>query len=100
NCLKGGSHLSNDQAVFSFELNESLYFEKGQEVEEMRGVSLDPEISIQPFHDYISIKGVMELRGEYVKVDEAGTEQEQEDKPELADDHHEKRFVEQVTDEE
>lgn len=66
--LKGGSTLSNDQSVFSFELNESLYFEKGQEVAEMRGISLDPEISIQSFNEYISIRGVIELNGEYQKV--------------------------------
>lgn len=94
--LKGGCHMTNDQAVFSFELNESLYFEKGQEVDEIRGISLDPEISIQPFHDYISIRGVIELRGEYVKTTTENAEQNEE--PEMADDHHAKRFVEQVMD--
>lgn len=89
--LKGGSHLSNDQTVFSFELNESLFFEKGQEVAEMRGISLDPEISIQAFNEYISIRGVIELRGEYQRV--STTEEEQ-----IMDfeDYPSKRFVEKV----
>ncbi|MFC2948494.1 stage VI sporulation protein D [Virgibacillus sediminis] len=87
--------MSNDQSAFSFELNESLYFEKGQEVEELRGISLDPEISIQSFNDYISIRGAIELNGEYVKADhtnavEEGAEQQSE--------FQAKRYVERVVD--
>ncbi|WP_158589596.1 MULTISPECIES: stage VI sporulation protein D [Clostridia] len=59
--------MTNKESVFQFELNETLYFEKGQEVNEMRGVSLEPDISIHSFHDYISIRGVIELKGEYEK---------------------------------
>ncbi len=59
--------VTNEASVFQFELNETLYFEKGQEVNEMRGVSLEPDISIHSFHDYISIRGVIELKGEYEK---------------------------------
>lgn len=92
--MKGGSGLSNDQPVFNFELNESLYFEKGQEVGEIRGIALDPEISIQPFNEYISIRGVIELRGEYVRADE----DEQDDTVQFADDYHARRYVEQVVD--
>ncbi|OZU89814.1 stage VI sporulation protein D [Virgibacillus indicus] len=91
--LKGGNHLANDQPVFSFELNEALYFEKGQEVEEMRGVSLDPDISIQSFSEYISIRGVIELRGEYLKAASS-----QEDPPLDFNDYQSKRYVEKVVD--
>ncbi|WP_234028551.1 stage VI sporulation protein D [Lentibacillus sp. Marseille-P4043] len=86
--------MSNDQAVFSFELNESLYFERGQEVSELMGISLDPEISIQAFHEYISIRGVIELQGEYVKADM----DEQADSVDELDDYHARRFVERVVD--
>jgi stage VI sporulation protein D len=91
--LKGGSSLSNDESVFSFELNESLFFEKGQEVAEMRGISLDPEITIQTFNDYISIVGKMELRGEYEKT--VSTDMEK-----MTDftDYQAKRYVEKVVD--
>ncbi|GGB28129.1 hypothetical protein GCM10011409_01860 [Lentibacillus populi] len=85
--------MSNDH-VFSFELNESLYFERGQEVAEMRGIALDPEISIQAFNEYISIRGVIELRGEYVKTDSVT----QDDTVEFEDDYHARRFVERVVD--
>lgn len=44
-----------------------MFFEKGQEVNEIRSISLDPDISIQPFNDYISIRGIVELSGEYEK---------------------------------
>ncbi|WP_240510256.1 stage VI sporulation protein D [Virgibacillus profundi] len=87
--------MSNDQPVFSFELNESLYFEKGQEVAEMRGVSLDPEITIQSFNEYISIRGVIELSGEYHKV--ASTADEDDQSMDF-ENYHSKRYVERVVD--
>src|SRR5690625_3581647 len=59
--------MSNKLDEFGFELIETLYFEKGKEVSEMIGISLDSEISIQSFEDYISIRGVIELNGEYEK---------------------------------
>ncbi|WP_042223322.1 stage VI sporulation protein D [Oceanobacillus manasiensis] len=82
--------MSNDRAVFSFELNEVLSFERGQEVAEMKGISLEPDISIQPFNEYISIRGVIELKGEYQKV-----ALQKEDTIEL-EDYQAKRFVEKV----
>ncbi|WP_099158666.1 stage VI sporulation protein D [Virgibacillus ndiopensis] len=88
--------MSNDQSVFSFDLNESLYFERGQEVAEMMGISLDPEISIQAFNEYISIRGVIELRGEYVK---ANNYEEESDTLEF-DDYQSRRYVESVIDSE
>lgn len=85
--------MSQENAVFSFELNESLYFEPGQEVSEILGISLDPEISIQPFNDYISIRGVIELSGEYQRVNESW---EREDSSYNLDDYSSRRYVEQV----
>ncbi|MFB1051791.1 stage VI sporulation protein D [Paraliobacillus sp. JSM ZJ581] len=55
----------HNQNVFTFELDESLRLKNGQEVGEMIHISLEPEISIQTFSDHISVRGVMELRGEY-----------------------------------
>ena len=84
-------HVTNDSSVFRFELNETLYFEKGQEVNEMRGVSLEPDISIHSFHDYITIKGIIELKGEYEKSDRFQVKEDIE-----TDDFHAKRYVEAV----
>ncbi|WP_255259844.1 stage VI sporulation protein D [Lentibacillus sp. CBA3610] len=85
--------MENNQEIFRFDLDESLFFEKGQEVGEMTGISLDPEISIQPFSDYISIRGVIELHGSYRK--EPLTQGEDEDIVDF-DDYHSRRYVEKV----
>lgn len=52
------------------DLNESLFFETGYEIAEMINISLTPEISIQSFDDYVSIRGVVELTGQYIKENE------------------------------
>lgn len=85
--------MGNEQEVFRFDLNESLYFEKGQEVGEMTGISLDPDISIQPFNDYVSIRGVIELSGSYQR--EVSAHEEDESALDF-DDYHSKRYVEKV----
>jgi stage VI sporulation protein D len=92
---KGGNHLLNNEEVFSFELHESLFFERGQEVSEMLGISLEPEISIQQFNEYVSIRGVIELHGEYQKVPA-----NEDNKPDLLEleDNHSYRYLEKIKD--
>lgn len=85
----------SEEGVFRFELNETLYFESGQEVAEIIGISLDPEISIQTFHEYISIRGVIELSGDYHKVPLPDALDED---PLEMNGYHEKSFIEQVVD--
>ncbi|GAA0442347.1 hypothetical protein GCM10008983_19250 [Lentibacillus halophilus] len=87
--------MENDRNVFRFELNESLFFARGQEVSDMMGVSLDPEISIDSFSDYISIRGVIELNGTYQKetIDVDETED-----PYDVDDDHARKYMERVND--
>jgi stage VI sporulation protein D len=46
-------------------LEESLWFRKGQEVEELVSISLDPDITIQENDQYVTIRGSLELTGEY-----------------------------------
>ncbi|MFC0299887.1 stage VI sporulation protein D [Virgibacillus soli] len=82
--------MFNDQSVFSFDLEESLYFEREQEVAEIVSISLDPEISIQSFHDYISIRGVISLQGQYVPV------QNQEAEESSFQEFQSKRYIEKV----
>ncbi|WP_217586862.1 stage VI sporulation protein D [Lentibacillus saliphilus] len=86
--------MNNEDAVFTFDLHESLYFQSGQEVAEMRGISLDPEIAIQDYGDYIAIRGVIELQGEYLKHLPMADSNMVDD---FADDHS-KRYVERVMD--
>ncbi|MGJ9457111.1 stage VI sporulation protein D [Oceanobacillus sp. CF4.6] len=87
--------MAGDSKTFTFELQESLFFEKGQEVAEMKGISLEPEISIQPYDEYISIRGIIELRGEYEKINSGDSEDELMD----FEDFQAKRYVEKVIEE-
>ena len=63
---KGGVALSQEnQSCLRFSLEESLWFRKGQEVEELISISLDPDITIQENDQYVTIRGSLELTGEY-----------------------------------
>lgn len=53
----------NNRLQFSVE--ESIYFKSGQEVSESLSISLDPDILVQEVNDYVSIRGSLELTGEY-----------------------------------
>lgn len=55
------------QENFTFTINESLYFDKQQQIKEMLGIGIEPVISIEKKDNNLSIRGVMELKGEYVK---------------------------------
>jgi stage VI sporulation protein D len=54
-----------NQSTLRFSLEESLWFRKGQEVEELVSISLDPDITIQENDQYVTIRGSLELTGEY-----------------------------------
>ena len=60
--------LKQNQDKIEFDLNETLYFESGQEIEEMLSISLDPDIAIQTYDSYIQVRGLIILQGEYNKV--------------------------------
>ncbi|MBP2077434.1 stage VI sporulation protein D [Oceanobacillus polygoni] len=87
--------MAGDSKAFTFDLEESLYFEKGQEVAELRGIALEPEISIQPYEEYISIRGNIELQGEYEKIASVEVDRSLD-----FEDFQAKRYVEKVIDEE
>ncbi|WP_338470418.1 LysM peptidoglycan-binding domain-containing protein [Niallia sp. XMNu-256] len=54
-----------NQSYLRFSLEESVWFQKGQEVDDLLSISLDPDITIQESDQYITIKGSLELTGEY-----------------------------------
>ena len=69
--MKGGVALSQEnQSSLKFSLEESLWFRKGQEVEELVSISLDPDITIQENDQYVNIRGSLELTGEYKSYNE------------------------------
>src|SRR5699024_7947288 len=65
------------------DVNETLYFEYGQEIAEMLSISLDPDISLEMFETDVQIRGLILLSGAYKRA----SEQEPSTK-----NHHEKEF--------
>lgn len=64
--MKGGVALSQgSQSCLRFSLEESVWFQKGQEVLDLISISLDPDIFIQEDDQYVTIQGALELSGEY-----------------------------------
>ncbi|MEI3612873.1 stage VI sporulation protein D [Pseudogracilibacillus sp. SO30301A] len=59
--------MKQDKDMIEFDLNETLYFESGQEINEMVSISLDPDIAVQPYDSYVQIRGLIILQGEYRK---------------------------------
>lgn len=61
----------------SFSIEESVWLNKGQEIEEILGMSLEPEIVIEERADHVYIRGGLRLVGEYepaVKDEEINVE--------------------------
>lgn len=54
--------------TYVFELNETIHFDRENEIEEMLGVGLEPVITVEEFGEAISVRGVLELQGEYRKT--------------------------------
>jgi stage VI sporulation protein D len=69
-------------------LEEALWFRKGQEVEELVSISLDPDITIQENDQYVTIRGSLVLTGEYKSHDAEHTSEEEGEKSQ--------KFVESV----
>lgn len=76
--MKGGVALSQENSsTLRFSLEESVWFQKGQEVAELLSISLDPNITIQENDQYINIQGSLELSGEYKRNNEGEQEEEE-----------------------
>lgn len=84
--------MSLEEAEFHIELNETLHFENGYEVRELISIAMEPEVSIHSYDTYISIRGEIELHGEYLR-DQINTPAES--GPDL-DSFQTKRFVEKI----
>jgi len=76
-------------ATLRFSLEESVWFHKGQEVSELVSLSLEPNVTIQENEQYISIRGSLEMTGEYRKLDSSSDQ-------ELAFVHSQQKYVHQV----
>ncbi len=76
--MKGGVALSQENSsILRFSLEESVWFQKGQEVDDLLSISLDPNITIQENDQYITIQGSLELTGEYNRTQTNQPEEEE-----------------------
>jgi len=76
--MRGGVALSQENSsILRFSLEESVWFQKGQEVADLLSISLDPNITIQENDQHIIIQGSLELSGEYKRYNEGDPEEEE-----------------------
>ncbi|MFP7493450.1 LysM peptidoglycan-binding domain-containing protein [Terribacillus saccharophilus] len=59
---------TNETTPFMFDIQESLSFRADENLQDLIGIALEPDISIQEFEHEISIRGIIELTGEYHPV--------------------------------
>ncbi|WP_299091747.1 stage VI sporulation protein D [uncultured Metabacillus sp.] len=84
--------MPQDQEQLRFSVEESVWFQKGQEVFELLTISLEPDITIHEHDQYISIRGALQLSGEY-KIDNEAKVEDQKDQYEYAN----VRYVNEVS---
>ncbi|WP_408007102.1 stage VI sporulation protein D [Pseudalkalibacillus sp. A8] len=63
-----------NQSKLEFSIEESVWLNKGQEVEEFYTVDLNPEVTVEEVDDQICIKGHLCLTGEYRCADQSEEE--------------------------
>ncbi|MCC0770532.1 stage VI sporulation protein D [Bacillus pacificus] len=63
--LGGGKEVATDHSL-RFSLKESVWFQKGQEVEELLSISLDPDVEIEELDHEVIVRWQLDLTGEYV----------------------------------
>lgn len=89
---RGRIHMENNKDFIAFNLDESLYFEHGQEISEMVSISLDPDITLERQETYAQISGVIVLNGTYEKVSDQSASQ-----PYVTQDQQDK-YIEKIVD--
>ncbi|MBA4537212.1 stage VI sporulation protein D [Bacillus aquiflavi] len=57
-----------NQSFLKFSIEESIWFQKGQEVAELISISLDPDVTLQESERFVTINGLLQLSGEYKRV--------------------------------
>lgn len=61
--------MSDEQAIFRFDIRETVYFQEGSQVSELRNIELTPDVSIRETGDYVAIKGTLNLQGTYRPIE-------------------------------
>lgn len=60
---------NNQTAAIKFSLDETVWFRNGEEISDLYGLSLEPNVTIQEYQGLISIRGSLKMYGEYKKVE-------------------------------
>lgn len=68
---------ADNQSYLRFSVEESVWFQKGQEVADLISISLYPDITIEEHDQYITIRGALKLNGEY-RIDKTYENNEEE----------------------
>lgn len=59
------------QSTLRFSLKEAVWFKRGQEVENLLSIEINPQIEVEEQSSYVQVVGALELYGEYEKkIDE------------------------------
>ncbi|MCE7793477.1 stage VI sporulation protein D [Salipaludibacillus sp. CUR1] len=75
--------MTNEGSSLSFSMKEGIWLERGNEVDELISLSLEPDISVNESENEVVVKGALHLTGEYRMEREEGTEEENEDENQL-----------------
>ncbi|WAA11594.1 LysM peptidoglycan-binding domain-containing protein [Fervidibacillus halotolerans] len=67
---------TNRPMTLKFSLEETVWFRKGDEIQELINLSLEPNVTIQELNHFITIQGSLDLHGEY-KSAEPSDEQDE-----------------------
>ncbi|SDJ05332.1 stage VI sporulation protein D [Alteribacillus bidgolensis] len=68
-------------SALTFNLEESVWLDKGQKMKELLSLGLEPDIRIEEKMDYVAIKGGLHLKGEYRPLEEERNEEPTDDNP-------------------
>lgn len=72
---------SEQETTLRFSLEESIWFQKGKEIDELISISLQPNITIQEYDQYVTIEGSLNLTGEYKRYEDGEVNIEEEPSP-------------------
>ncbi len=87
---KGDDWMANR---LKFNVDESVWFNQGEEIENILSISLEPDVAVEETGDYVTVKGSLRLGGEYERMQEV---QEQEETLERTSEHMAFRIVQEV----
>lgn len=68
--------VEGEMSMLRFSIEEAIAFRREHHVDQLLSISLQPTITIEEQEDYVYIRGVLELSGEYTKHEEDGEDVE------------------------